>query len=154
MTVSALRWFKAALFLQTLLVAYWLTVEVLDLFPWNDIASRSPGYDLRWAIAINALQLLAFTAIFSLGIRPLAVLSVLGYGGYLAWHLWTWWKPFALGASAEWKAIYAQGFSRTLKVLPQFGDRVAPDAHELTLEILTLLTLIATIMAVLRMRHL
>jgi hypothetical protein len=154
MTVSALRWFKAALFLQTLLVAYWLTIEVVDLFPWNDLASRPPGYDLRWNVAINALQLLAYAAIFSLGIRPLAVLSALGYGGYLAWQLWTWWKPFALGASVEWRALYEQSFSRTLKVLPQIGDRLAPDAQHLTLQILTLLTLIATIMAVVRMRHL
>jgi hypothetical protein len=154
MTVSALRWFKAALFLQILLVAYWLAVEVLDFFPWNDLASRPTAYDLRWAIAINGLQLLAYTAIFSLGIRPLAVLSALGYAGYLAWHLWIWWKPFALGASAEWRALYGQSFSRTLKVLPQFSDRLAPDAQHLTLQILVLLTLIATVMAVMRMRHL
>ena len=37
MTVSALRRFKAALVLQILLLAYWLTMEVVDLHPWNDI---------------------------------------------------------------------------------------------------------------------
>ena len=31
MTVSALRWFKAALVLQILLLAYWLAVELVSL---------------------------------------------------------------------------------------------------------------------------
>ena len=154
MTVSALRWFKAALVLQVLLLAYWLAMQVVDLFPWNDLASQPPGHDLRSAIALNALPLLAFMAIFAFGIRALAMVSVLGYAGYLGWQLWTWWKPFALGASAEWRAAYAKGFSRTLKVLPAFGERLAPDAQTLTLQALALATLVATAMAVARMRHL
>ena len=58
-------------------------------------------------------------AIFALGIRPLAMLSVAGYAIYLAWQLWVWWKPYVLGASSEWQAAYAQSFARTLKVLPR-----------------------------------
>ena len=148
MTVSALRWFKAALVLQILLLAYWLTMEVVDIFPWNDLASRPAGYDLRWSIAINALPMLAYMALFALGIRPLAMLSVVGYAGYLAWQLWAWWKPYVLGAGSDWQALYAASFSRTLKVLPADGTHLPPDAQHLVLQVLTLLTLIATVMAV------
>ena len=154
MTVSALRWFKAALVLQILLLAYWLTMEVVDLHPWNDIASRPAGYDLRWSIAVNALQMLAYMALFAPGVRPLAIVSTVGYGVYLALQLWTWWKPFVLGASSEWQALYAESFARTLKVLPVYGTRLPPDAQHITLQVLTLLTLIATGMAVSRMQHL
>ena len=154
MAVSALRWFKAALVLQILLLAYWLTMEVVELFPWNDLASRPAGYDLRWSVAVNALPLLAYMALFALGIRPLAMLSVVGYAVYLAWQLWVWWKPYVLGASSEWQAVYAQSVSRTLKVLPAYGTHLPPDAHHITLQALTLLTLVATAGAVSRMRHL
>ena len=154
MAVSALRWFKAALVLQILLLAFWLTIEVVDLFPWNDLASRPAGYDFRWSVAVNALQLLGYTALFALGIRPLAMLSVVGYGAYLAWQLWVWWKPYILGASSEWQAFYAESFARTLKVLPVYGTRFPPDAQHLALQVLILLTLIATGKAVSRMEHL
>lgn len=154
MTVSALRWFKAALVLQTLLLAYWLAIEVVDLFPWNDLASRPADYDLRWSVALNALQLLAYMALFALGIRPLAMLSFLGYAAYLAWQLWVWWKPYVLGAGSERQTLYAQSYSRTLKLLPELGGRFAPDAQHLTLQVLVLLTLIAIAMAIARMRYL
>ncbi len=154
MTVSALRWFKAALVLQILLLAYWLAMEVVDVFPWNDIASRPADYDLRSSAAVNALQLCAYAALFALGARPLAVLSLLGYVGYLACQIWIWWKPYALGADSAWQALYAASFSRTLKLLPADALHLAPDAQHLVLQALTLLALFATGMAVARMQHL
>jgi hypothetical protein len=154
MTVSALRWFKAALFLQILLLAYWLVIELVSVFPWNDIASLPPGYDLRWSVAINALQMLIYMGLFALGVQTIAMLSVLGYAGYLAWQLWLWWKPYVLGASSDWQSLYAASFARTLKVLPADGTHLPPDAQHLVLHVLILLTLIATVMAVARMQHL
>jgi hypothetical protein len=47
MALSALRWFKAALVLQALLVGYCLAIQVLDLFPWNDIAALSDVENVR-----------------------------------------------------------------------------------------------------------
>ena len=154
MTVSALRWFKAAIVLQILLLAYWLTIEVVALFPWNDVVIRPAGYDLRASLALNALPLLACTALFALGVRPLALVSALGYGFYLALQVWTWWKPFIIGASSAWQATYAESFARTLKILPAYGTRLPPDAQHITLQLLTLLTLLATAIAVSRMQHL
>jgi hypothetical protein len=153
MAMSALRWFKAALVLQMLLLAYWLTIEVVGIFPWNDLASRPADYDLRWAVATNALQMLAYMAIFALGVRPLAMLSVLGYGVYFAWQAWIWWKPYVLGADSAWQT-YAGSFARTLKFLPASGTHIPPDAQHIVLQALALITLIATGMAVSRMRYL
>jgi hypothetical protein len=154
MTVSALRWFKAALVLQILLLAYWLTMEVVDVFPWNDLGSRPAGYDLRSSIAFNALQLLAYMGMFAFGLRPLAMLSILGYAGYLAWQMWVWWKPYALGAGSAWQGLYSDQFLRTLKILPADSAHLAPDVQHIVLHVLILLVLIAAAVAVSRMRHL
>jgi hypothetical protein len=154
MTISALRWFKAALFLQVLLVGYWLTIQCVDLFPWNDVVSGPASDDLRISIAINVLPLLVLTAIFALGVSPLGMVSVAGIAIYLAVQLWSWWKPYAWGASGEEQAAYAEGFSRTLKVLPTYGTHLPPDLQHIVLHVLILLTLFATGMAAARMRHL
>jgi hypothetical protein len=154
MAISALRWFKAALALQILLLAYWLALEAVDLFPWNDLASPPAGYDLRRSIAFNALPLLACMLLFASGFRPLAMLSVAGYAAYLVWQLWIWWKPYALGADAAWQAFHNESLSRTLKALPAYGAHLPPDVQHLALQLLTLATLIAAIVAVDRMRHL
>jgi hypothetical protein len=154
MTVSALRWFKAALVLQALLIAYWLTILSVDLFPWNDVASGPASDDLRLTIAINTLPLLALMAIFALGIPVLGMVSAAGFTIYLAAQLWFWWKPYAWGANAEEQAAYAEGFSRTMKVLPAHGAHLAPDMQHIVLHVLILLALIATAIAASRMRHL
>jgi hypothetical protein len=154
MAVSALRWFKAALVLQVLLLAYWLAMEVLDLFPWNDLQSRPETFDLRHAIAVNALQQLAYMGLFALGIRLIGLISAIGYGAYLALQLWTWWPPYLFGADEAWQARYAESFARTLKVLPSPGNHLAPDAQHLVLQLLTLAVLVATAGSVAKMRHL
>lgn len=154
MTLSALRWFKAALVMQLLLVAYWLTIQVVDLSPFNDIAAGPAADALRARIAITALPLIALAAIFALGLQALGMLSVAGYAIYLALQLWMWWKPYIWGASTDQQAAYAASFAKTLKVLPAYGARLPPDAQHIVLHVLALVTLIVTAMAVARMRHL
>jgi hypothetical protein len=154
MTVSALRWFKTALVLQALLIAYGLTIQTVDLFPWNDVVSGPASDDLRLSIAINVLPLLALMAIFALGVPVLGMVSVAGFAVYLAVQLWFWWKPYAWGANAEEQAAYAESFSRTMKVLPTYGTHLPPDAQHIALHVLILLALIVSAIAAARMRHL
>ena len=154
MTLSALRWFKAALVMQLLLVAYWLAIHVVDLSPWNDIAAGPAVDALRMRIAVTVLPLITLAAIFALGLQTLGMLSVAGYAIYLALQLWTWWKPYAWGANADQQAAYAASFAKTLKVLPAYGTHLPPDAQHIVLHVLALVTLLVTAMAVARMRHL
>jgi hypothetical protein len=152
MTLSALRWFKTALVMQLLLVAYWLAIDVVDLSPWNDITAAPDA--LRSRIAITALPLIALTAIFALGLQTLGMITVAGHAIYLGVQLWAWWKPYAWGANAEQQAAYAAGFARTIKVLPAYGTHLPPDAQHIVLHVLMAVTLFAAAMAVARMRHL
>jgi hypothetical protein len=154
MAVLALRWFKAALVLQVLLLAYWLAMEVIDLSPWNDLASKPEGYELDRSIAMNGLQQLAYIGIFALGVRPLAILVAVAYGAFLTMQLWTWWPTYLFGADAAWRETYEVAFSRTLKLLPSYGTHFAPDAQHLMLQLLTLAVVIATAIAAAKMRHL
>lgn len=154
MAVIALRWFKAALVLQILLVAYWLTTEVGNLFPWNDLASRAPDYNLHASIALNALPLIALTGLFALGLRPLAMVSVAGYVLYFIGQVWYWWKPAVLGSENGPPAYNAAAYGRTLKIIPPFSADLPPDANHLTLQVLTLATVVVAAMAVSRMRYL
>jgi hypothetical protein len=152
MALSALRWFKAALVLQALLVAYCLATQVLDLFPWNDISAGTG--DLRETIALTVLPQMALIALFALGVRLLALLSLAGYVLYLGLQIWTWWHPWVVGATAEWQAEHQASFSRTLKLVPFDAVHIAPDAQHLVLQALILATVVATAMAVARMEHL
>ena len=154
MADSALRWFKSAIVLQVVLLAYWLAMEVIDLKPWNDLAARSAAYDLRASIILNALPQLGFVALFAFGVRTIAMLSALGYGVYLAAQLWFWWKPVVWAADADWPQRYAELYSGTIRVPFTEGLALAPDAQHLALQALTLATLFTTAMAVARMRYL
>jgi hypothetical protein len=154
MAVAALRWFKAALLVQLLLLAAWLVTEVVSLYPWNDLASRPPEYDLAGTVGLNALQLIGYMALFVVGVRWLAILSVVGYALFLVQQLWVWWLPYLMGADAEWQATYGRLFARTLKVLPSDSLHLAPDAQHLALQALTIVTLIASAKAAAWMRYL
>jgi hypothetical protein len=103
---------------------------------------------------LTILPQLGLIALFAFGWRPLAFISLAGYAVYLGLQLWTWWYPWIVGATAEWQAEHQADFSRTLKLIPADAVHIAPDAQHLLLQVLTLVTLIATAMAVARMEHL
>ena len=151
MARSALRWFKAALLVQILLAAYWLALEVVDLYPWNDLRVRAWDYSPRYEIAVNALQLLGYAALFATGFRPLALLSLLGYAGYLGFQIWTWWLPFFRGASLGWQEFYTQNYAETLKLVPAAMPYPAPDAQHIVLQALTVVVVVVSALALAKM---
>ena len=140
--------------LQIVLLGYWLTIELVDLSPWNDLAARPGGYDLARSVALNALPQLGFMFLFSLGTRVTATAAALGYGVYLAVQLWIWWKPVVWLSDTDWAARYAELYSRTVKVVPPDLLSLAPDAQHIALQALTLATLLVTLKAASRMRYL
>jgi hypothetical protein len=154
MAVAALRWFKAALLLQIVLLAYWLAIELVDLHPWNDIGARPANYDLNRSLAANALQQLAYMGVFALGLRLLSFAPALGYAVYLALQIWTWWVPYAAGASAAWQERYGELYAATVQLLPSSGAHLPPDAQHLVLQGLTVLVIAVTAKAATLVRHL
>jgi len=154
MAVSALRWFKAALILQVLLIAYVLAMETLDLLPWNDLASRPPELDIARTVAIATMPLLACLGVFAIGFLPLAFVSVAAYTALLSWELWRWWPKYIFGADAAWREIYEASFARTLKLLPPSGMHLPPDGAHLVLQVLLIAVVAATAVAAAKMRYL
>ena len=154
MATSALRWFKAALLVQIALIAYWLALEVVDAFPWNDLRVRSWDNSRRYEIAVNVLQLLGYLTLFATGVRLFALLSVVGYAAYLARQLWTWWLPYFQGASPEWQQEYTENYALTLKLVPAEMPYPAPDAQHIVLQALTAVVIIIAVVALTKMREL
>lgn len=154
MAISALRWFKAALVLQVLLLAYVVAMETLDLFPWNDLAARPPDYELGKVVALSTLPLLACLGLFAVGLRVLALVSVVGYAAWLGWELWRWWPKYIFGADPAWENTYGTDFARTLKLLPTSGTHLPPDAQHLALQLLLIAVVATAAIAAARMRYL
>jgi hypothetical protein len=54
--------------------------------------------------------------------------GLIGDTVWLLLHIWSLWMPYILGASPQYAGMYARVFSRTTKLLPNFGNHLAPDA--------------------------
>jgi hypothetical protein len=147
------RAFRTAQWLQLLLLAYWVTIETVEIFPLNDIRGRVPHYEPATALAVNLLQQIAYMALFAARQWWPALAAALGYAAYLALQLWTWWVPYLFGASPDWQARHSRNFERTLKLLPSSEGHPAPDLQHMLLQLLTVAALIATARAARSLRR-
>lgn len=51
-----------------------------------------------------------------------------------AMQIQSWWLPYILGTNRRWQLAYAEG--PTTKILPSFGNHVAPDGMHLMIHVL------------------
>jgi hypothetical protein len=61
-----------------------------------------------------------------------------------------WWIPYLFGPTAlhaDFGWYYEHGYTETLKVLPPIGDRPIPDLQHMTLQLLSLVVVIAASVA-------
>lgn len=135
---------NSSLILQTLLLLYLEAIEWLDLFPWNDVRSGNDQEALD--VALGLLMIGALIATFR-RIRLGMGVAVALYGTWLGLQVITFWIPYFRGASAQWQRIHASNFAQTVQWLPTWGTHLPPDASHFLLQILLLVTLIATVAA-------
>ena len=62
---------------------------------------------------------------------------------WLVLQIQSWWIPYILGARAKWQLEYAKG--PTTKVLPSFGNHVAPDGMHFVIHLLLIAALVTGI---------
>jgi hypothetical protein len=67
---------------------------------------------------------------------------------WLSMQIRSWWVPYIFGTMIQWQVDYSKG--PTTKILPSFGNHLAPDGMHLLIDILLVGAMIAGIMAIRR----
>jgi hypothetical protein len=158
-----MKYLRISLATQFLLAVYFQLVNWFSLGAWNDQPNYVPLFNamisgkLEWGdVGIVFLFLLPFLLFFFAYWKRWTWLmwaGVFGYGAWLYLQLQTWWFPYLFGASDRWQEIYHRVFSRTTKILPSFGNHLAPDAMHLTIQLLLTAIVVCTILGLVQMRR-
>jgi hypothetical protein len=69
---------------------------------------------------------------------------------WLVLQIQSWWIPYILGTRAKWQLEYAKG--PTTKVLPSFGNHVAPDGMHFVISLLLIAALVTGIAGLRQLR--
>ncbi len=115
-------WLFLAAILPLLLIGYQLFIDWIDVFPWNDIGTKTfRERTLETALNYAPLLLISFAFFHP---SPMGILlGMLGSYLYLFGHLNAWWRPYFFGASAKEQQEYTRLFQRTYKVLPSIDNQ-------------------------------
>jgi hypothetical protein len=149
--VSRAGHYGAAITAQVVLLAYFELCILIPLGRWNDqpgnnVPLSSGNIILGAAIGSAQLLLLIGTA---WRLKPLLWFGLLGDTIWLLLHIYSLWVPYVLGASPQYAKMYARVFGRTTKLLPNFGNHLAPDAMHIFIDVFVV-AVIATLVPYLR----
>jgi hypothetical protein len=141
------RWRKAAVASQTTLLVYFQMCMWLPLGAWNNQHTfpvlQSPRAAMGpVAIGLGTVLLIIGT---SLRIRPLMWVGAVGHFGWWIAQALTIWPPYIWGASERYAAMYDRVWGRTTKVLPSWGEHLAPDGMHVFIQALLVAVLVTTI---------
>jgi len=125
---------------------YLIITEWVNLSPWNDVSTSTPGQKLSGTL-INAVPFGLVIAGFLLDLFWLKLLGIGTLLVLLGVHFAWWWAPYFWGTSQAHLETYTRLFSHTYKFLPARGGNPIPNAHYVTLEVLTLITEIIAVIA-------
>ena len=123
---------------------YLQVAEWIDLHPWNDVRDGNGQETLDIALAA-ATGVLTGALWVSRRWAPLLAVAALSMWAWL--QAMTWWWPYLTGASPGWRQVYDGWFQGTLHVLPRDETHLPPDANHLTLHVLIVLALTASLAA-------
>jgi len=147
-------WLRRSLTAQIILAAYFQAFEWFPLGSLNDqtgthnrplveqlkVGTATVG-DVAFAIAF-----ILPAALFLIGyIKKIRLLLWICLISYLAWFVLQvqgWWIAYICGASENWQRVYHRVFGKTLKLLPSWGNHLAPDAMHLVIQLLLLAVIV------------
>lgn len=145
--MSTRTWYRVALAAQVVLLLYFELCVLVPLGAWNaqpGMKAFTPGnMVLGGAIAVaQGLLLLGM-------IRQVRVLLWLGLLGDCIWlllHGSSLWIPYIHGASPEYARMYQRVFGRTTKLLPNFGNHLAPDAMHIFIDVFLIAVVVTLVL--------
>ena len=146
--------------LHVLLSGYLWLVAWIPLGNWN----RQPDGQLLPAllhgqrIGADDIILLAFVTVpavlFWVAYKRRSFwfgVGALGFDGAWLWmQFQSWWKPYLFGTNVRWQLDYANG--PTTKILPSFGNHVAPDGMHFAIHVLLVAALATGLVAMIGLR--
>jgi len=136
---------------QVTLLVYFELCVLVPLGSWNDQPGMEKAFspsNLVLGGAIAAAQALLLVGMIW-RVRALLWLGLVGDSVWLLLHGTSLWMPYILGASPQYAQMYARVFGRTTKLLPNFGNHLAPDAMHIFID-LFLITVIVTLVLFLK----
>ncbi len=146
--------YRAAIAAQVTLLIYFELCVLVPMGSWND----QPGNDVLFnpsnlilGGAIGGAQLLLLVGTVW-RVQPLLWLGLLGDLTWLGLHFWSLWMPYIRGASPEYARMYARVFGRTTKLLPNFGNHLAPDAMHIFIDVLVIAVIVTLVPYLLALR--
>ncbi len=129
--------YGAAITAQVVLLAYFELCVLIPLGRWNDQPGNnvpfSSGNIILGAAIGGAQLLLLIGTVWRL--KPLLWFGLVGDTVWLLLHIYSLWVPYVLGASPQYAKMYARVWGRTTKLLPNFGNHLAPDAMHIFIDV-------------------
>ena len=132
---------------QVVLLIYFELCVLIPLGSWNaqpgNNVAVSPGNIILGAAIGGAQLLLLAGTVWRL--RPLLWFGLIGDTIWLVLHIQSLWMPYIRGASPQYAEMYARVFGRTTKLLPNFGDHLAPDAMHIFIDVFVLAVIVTLV---------
>ena len=139
--------YKAAITAQVVLLAYFELCILVPLGRWNDQPGISVSFSFGNMVlggAIGAAQLLLLIGtVWQL--KPLLWFGLLGDTVWLLLHIYSLWIPYVFGASPQYAKMYARVWGRTIKLLPNFGIHLAPDAMHIFIDVFVIAVIVTLV---------
>ena len=145
-----ISYYRAAITGQVVLLAYFELCILIPLGRWNDqpgMSLLSSGNIIMGAAIGGAQLLLLIGTVWR--VKPLLWLGLLGDTVWLLLHIYSLWVPYVRGASPQYAEMYGRVWGRTTKLLPNFGNHLAPDAMHTFIDVFAV-AVIATLVPYLR----
>ena len=158
-----MKYLHISLAAQFLLAIYFQMVNWFSLGSWNDQPGFVPMLSslisgrMQWEdagiLGMFLLPFLLFALAYWRRWNWLMWVGAIGYSVWLYLQIQTWWIPYLFGASKNWQEIYHRVFSHTTKILPSFGNHLAPDALHLTIQLLLFVIVTNSITGLVQIRQ-
>jgi hypothetical protein len=155
-----MKYLRISIVAQLLLAIYFQLINWFRLGSWNFQPGFVPLFNSDKIDLSDLVLLIAFILPFLLFLfaywRRWNWLMWIGTIGYCVWfflQIKTWWVPYLFGASSHWQEVYNRVFAQSTKILPSFGNHLAPDAMHLTIQLLLLVIIVSSILGLLQDRR-
>lgn len=145
------RWLYAATVAQVIMVAYFIVINHVNLYPWNNLLESQLVNTLTGVVPFTI-----YIMAFSLQIRWLMLIGVVHSFIWLGLQLYQWWLPYLFGPTAlhqDFSWYFENGYIETIRFLPSLGQRPTPDAQHATMELLSVVATATMTVAYLKTRR-